>query len=311
MISRSTLIGALVVVELGIVGLAARAIAGDGNPLRFPEPSAPMVLPEGAQKQGRLDKTLPVGFTPRVLIDVHDVEVVIETSLQPTVRAVESLKTAGYVSGTIPPIVAQPTTEGMRISAGSSGDVFALFGSITRQLYLTVPPAAHVEILSSGRLDASGLRSKLIAHVEEGAIHVRDHRGDLDVATQSGRIELVDVQGSDIAANTHEGRLYLTRVGADRIDAHSNYGRIYAVDVRAVDGALSTHSGRISASFTRNSDATVAVRTKDGEVTVAGLPAQSKSDDNSYSIVTLGDGQGHFEVSTDEGAINISQGASV
>ena len=153
-----------------------------------------------------------------------------------------------------------------------------------------------------------GLRTKLIAHTPLGNLRVRDHRGDVDLSTGNGKIELVDVQGEDIAADTHEGRVYLTRVGADRIDAHSNYGRIYAVDVRAKNGALSTHSGRISATFTGNSDAKFVVNTRDGDVTVSGVPSsQAGSQGTTFQ---LGAGNGRFEVSTDNGPINVSQGAN-
>jgi hypothetical protein len=312
MISRSTLIGALVVAELGIVGLAAKAVAGDHMSLGHHSGGfgahRGFDFARAADAPVRFDKTFATGAAPHVVVDVHDVDVVIEGAAQPAVRAVETLHVAGYVSGTIAPIAAQPSPDGVRITAGGEG-AHVMIGDLTRLLRVTVPQGAQVEILSAGRIETAGLRAKLIAHTPSGDIHVRDHRGDLDVSSSSGKIDLVDVQGTDIAANTHDGRLYLTRVGADRIDAHSNYGRIYAVDVRAVDGALSTHSGRISASFTANSDATVAASTRDGNVTVSGLPSTSSG--SQARTVTLGTGRGHFEVSTDDGAVNISQGANV
>jgi len=308
MISRSTLIGALVVVELGIAGLATRAVAGShmGVDARFDGP--PVGFAASASRGAHVDKTLLTGAAPHVVIDVHDVDVVIAAGSQPVVHAVESLHVSGWVSGGVPPIAVQPTADGVRVTSGGEG-VHVFVGDVTRSLHVTVPEGSRVEVLSAGRIDASGLRAKLIAHSPDGSIHVRDHRGDLDVSSASGRIELIDVQGADIAANTHDGRLYFTRVGADRIDGHTNYGRIYAVDVRAVDGALSTHSGRISASFTGNSDATVAVSTRDGDVTVSGLPSTQSGSQG--RTVKLGTGRGHFEVSTDEGAVNISQGANV
>jgi Putative adhesin len=311
MISRSTLIGALVVVELGIVGMAVKAIAGDtattagssrSGPGHFWGFSSSIVVPE------RLDRTFPAGLTPHVVIDVHDADVAIDAAPQPVVHAVEDTSVAGYVSGSIPALTASGGPDGVRISAGSGG-VNVIVGEYSRKLRVTVPEGAHVEVLSAGRIDATGLRAKLIAHTPDGSIHVRDHRGDLDVSSDSGRIELVDVQGEDVAANTHDGRLYFTRVGAERINGHTNFGRIYAVDLRVKDGALNTHSGRISASFTANSDATVKVSTGDGKVTVAGLP--SAPDGTDKRTVQLGAGRGNFEVSTDEGAVNISQGANV
>jgi hypothetical protein len=308
MISRSTLIGALVVVELGIVGMAARSIAGDHTSIGPSKGHRHFGFMPSVAMPEQLDKTLAAGFAPHVVIDVHDVAVAIDTGPQPVVHAAEESSIAGYVTGTVPAITASTSPDGVRL-ASSGGGADVVLGEFSRKLRITVPANAQVEVLSAGRIDAAGLRAKLIAHTPDGSIHVRDHRGDVDVSSDSGRIELIDVQGDDIAANTHEGRLYFTRVGADRINGHSNYGRIYAVDLRVKDGALNTHSGRISASFTGSSDATVKVSTGDGNVTVAGLPSTQTSTDK--RTVQLGAGHGQFEVSTDEGAVNISQGANV
>jgi DUF4097 and DUF4098 domain-containing protein YvlB len=120
---------------------------------------------------------------------------------------------------------------------------------------------------------------------------------------------MTDVQGDDIAANTRDGRIYLTRVGADRIDGTSSSGRIVGVDVRAVNGALTTRDGRVILSFTGNSDATVNARTADGTVHVSGLTATQV--DQQRSVVRLGSARGLFEVSTDSGSITLTQGANV
>ncbi|MEA2718363.1 MAG: hypothetical protein QOJ39_227 [Candidatus Eremiobacteraeota bacterium] len=311
MISRSTLIGALVVVELGIVGMAAKAIAGDNpqfGPSRAFGHSGHFGFMRSTEVPNRLEKTLAAGATPHVVIDVHDADVVIDTGSQPVVHAAESTSVAGWVRGSVPALSASAGPDGVRI-VSSGGSMEVVIGEFSRKLRVTVPAGARVEVLSAGRIDAAGLRAKLIAHSPDGSVHVRDHRGDLDVSSDSGRIELIDVQGADIAANTHEGRLYFTRVSADKINAHTNFGRIYAVDLRVKDGALNTHSGRISASFTGDSDATVKVSTADGSVTVAGLPSADAGKDK--RTVQLGSGRGNFEVSTDEGAVNISQGANV
>ena len=315
MISRSTLIGALVVVELGIVGMAVRAIAGDS--VRTGPASAPIAkghhhfgFSPAVAMAGQLDKTLALGNAPHVVIDVQSIDVVIEGGPGPVVHAVESTSASGWVTGSPAPLAAETSPGGVRITAGEGG-VNVIMGEYAHSLHVAVPEGARVEILSAGRIDVKGLRAKLTAHSPDGSIHVRDHRGDLDVSSDSGRIELIDVQGADIAVNTHEGRLYFTRVGADKMNGHTNFGRIYAVDLRVKDGALNTHSGRISASFTGNSDATVKVSTGDGNVSVAGLPSTPAGTDNDKSTVQLGAGQGRFEVSTDEGAVNISQGANV
>ncbi len=305
MISRSTLVGALVVAELVIVSLAFAAFAPAGAPAM----SGPVAFgsTSWAREPGRLERTFVSGLAPHVILDVRGVDVTIETHAQPLVDASESLQTSGWVSGTIPPLAAQQSADGIRIVGGGDGPHF-VFGGYRHAVRIAVPALATVEVLSARNIDAAGMRAKLTAHTPEGDVRVRDHRGDLDVSSSDGKIELTDVQGDDIAANTHDGRLYLTRVDGRRIDAHTNFGRIYAVDVTAQDGALSTHFGRISASFTGRSDSTVAVSTRNKRVSVSGLPSEALG--SRAQTVRLGAGRGRFEVSTDDGAVNISEGAS-
>ncbi|GAC1573156.1 MAG: hypothetical protein NVS3B7_04270 [Candidatus Elarobacter sp.] len=308
MISRSTLIGALVVVELGIVGMAAKAIAGDaaGMGFGFPAASPSFAAPFTRTYQA----TFPSGARPHVVIDVHDLDVVVQSNAAATMRVVEVLQKSGYVRGTFAHVSAEQTSDGLRIASSGADGEHMVIGSLTHQLTLVVPPGARVEVLSGGRIEAGGLRAKFIAHVEDGAIHLTNHRGDVDVSTASGRIYLTDVQGTDIAASTHEGRLYLTRIGAERIDAHTNFGNVFATDVRAVDGALTTKSGRIALSLAGNSDVTVTAQAGDGEtVSVSGIA--STGDDDQKRIVRLGSGRGHFEVSTPDDSIAITQGANV
>jgi hypothetical protein len=306
MISRTTVIGALVVAELAIVGMAAQAIAGDGPrfaPLNgaFGNHTATVVV----------DKDFLTGPIPHVVVDVGDAHVIVQAGSSASVHVVGTTSRHGWASGDVAKFVAVQTPDGVRITARSAGgDHGAVsWGWVDRSVQITVPPSAQVEVATAERVDASGLRAKFIAHITEGPIYVRDHRGDVDVSCATGRIVLTDVQGSDIAANTRDGRLLFTRVGADRIDATTNNGRIAAVDLRAVDGALLTHDGHVSVSFTGDTDATVNVHTDDGKIHAAGLSATAVA--GGQSTVTLGSGRGRFEVSSGDGSITLTHGASV
>ena len=316
MISRSTLVGALVVVELAIVGMAAKAIAGDAGapsiqPFGFGHHHIGLFGRDGAPVTKPLDKTFRSGVAPHVVIDVHDVDVYVSTSPETGVHVVETVQTSGYVSGTFAALTAEPIADGLRIGSSGGSSVHVMIGSVDRALRLIVPAAAQVEIVSGGRVEVSGLRAKFIAHVEDGAIHVTNQRGDVDVSTGDGRIYLTDVQSADIAATTHSGRLYFTRVGAERLDAHTNCGRIYATDIRAVDGALTTKDGRVSVSLAGNSDATVTAKIQDSDdkITVSGLSATDEG--TNTRTVRLGSGRGHFEIGSDNGSVNITQGANL
>ena len=310
MISRSTLIAALVVVELAIVGLGASAL-GIGHALPTPVPIAfTPGLPSapGIGTTTPIDRTFMTGPSPRVQVDIPGIDVTVETGNVLTVHVIETITRRGWVSGKPVPLTAEQTPEGIRVRAAGTGGVFAIFGAYSHTLRVIVPPAARVELATESNIEASGLRAKLIAHTSDGWIHVRDHDGDLDVNTDDGRIELVDVTGSAIDAVAHDGRIYMTRVGADRLVAHSDSGRIVGTGIRAVDGGLTTRDGRILVEFTTSSDATAQVHTDDGEIRVSGFGSQDTG--ANHRTVTLGEGRGHFEISTGDGPITITQGAN-
>lgn len=302
MLSRSTIIGALVVVELAIIGMAAGAIAGVPSPAGFAFP--PLAFRHGANLSSTtLNRTLVTGPSPHVVIDVHDLDLAIETAEAPAVKVIETKSSIGFVTDDSAPVV-QQTADGVRVHGENASDM-GVFG---RTLHLTVPPGARLEIISAGDIDADGLRAKLIARSVNGVISISNHRGDLDLSATAGRIVLTNVEGSDIAANTREGRLLFRRVSADRLDASSDGHYIEAVDLRVVDGALTTRSGHVDVSFTGDSDATVNAHTDDGRVHVRGLP--TSDDSRSASVVHLGSGRGHFDVSTGDGSITITRGAT-
>jgi hypothetical protein len=310
MISRSTLIGALVVVELAIVGLAARAVGAGAGPPSYPAPARNVAWSGGSS--ALLDRTIPTGPSPVVVVDVHDVDVTIETAAAPSVRAYDTTQRWGFVSGgSLPAVTLERTADGVRVSAPeNAGTVHLVFGGWGRRLHLTVPPTAQVRVVSGGSIDASGLRAPFVAHVADDSISVRDQRGDVDVSTNDGRIELDDVQGGRIEASTNDGRLVLTQIVANQLDASTDDGRIQAHDIRAVDGTVSTKNGRVTMGFADGSDAVVTLHTADGKITVDGI-ARSDSDGDHAQTVQLGSGRGHFAVSTGDGSITVTQGATV
>jgi putative adhesin len=308
MISRSTVVGGLVVVELAIAGLAVGAVASPilAPPLFFGPPTA--AVERTAAGQTLLDKSFAAGTSPRVVVDLPAIPVIVEAGTTPAVRVVETLVRRGWVTGTPSRLTAEQTPDGVRIHNLDVGELNAIFGDVEHTVRVTVPAGAHVELATGDNITASGLRAKLVAHTHDGRVRVSDHEGDLDVATESGRVELTDVHGGAIDAVSHDGRIYLTRVGAERLAVHSDSGRIIGNGVRAVDGGLTTADGRIEVSFTASSDATATVRTSDGHVRVSGFPTVGDGDD--HSTVRLGSGRGHFEVTTESGHISITQGAN-
>jgi Putative adhesin len=311
MISRPTLIGVLVVVELAIVGAAFHALGGSGPSARSAWSFPATRVAQAAGAPGALDRTFTTGPAPHVTLNVEDLQVAVEAVPGAAVRVVESVHRSGWVSGTILPVRAERTPDGVRITVASGGSGFSI-GSFERALRLTVPPGANVEIVSSSRVDATGLRAPLSVHASDGSIHVRDHRGTLDLQTNDGRIELIDVQGPSVLAQSRDGSLALTRVSADRLEARTEDGRITADAIRLVDGALTTHDGRVRVGYTPDSEATVDVHTGDGRITIPYDSTTGGQDgDAHHRTVRLGSGRGRFEVSSGDGSISITQGAQV
>lgn len=307
MISRSTVIGGLIVVELAIAGAAVGVFATPimAPPLFFGHPAAPV----SAGAVTLLNKSFIAGPAPHVVVAMPGIPVTVEVGASPTVQVTETLVRRGWVVGTPSRLDAERTPDGVRIHNLDVGELNALlFGSVDHSLRVTVPPGARVELATEDTITVRGLRAKLVAHTRDGRINVTDHQGDLDVATDSGRIYLTDVQGTAIDAVSHDGRIYLTRVGADRLAVHSDSGRIIGTGVRAADGGLTTADGRIEVSFTASSDATASVRSHDGRITVTGFPFTS--DGKERGTARLGEGRGHFEVSTGNGHVTIAQGAN-
>jgi len=310
MISRPTIIAALVVVELAIVGAAAEAV-GLGQllptPFTIASPNLEAIGGSGSSTGAPLDRAFVTGPAPRVVVDVRDVDVTVEAGAGHAVRVSETLAVHGFVSGKVPPLIVEQTPDGVHVSSPESDSMHMMMGSVTHSLRMVVPPEARVELATAGTIYVSGLRAKLIAHTSDGALRVHDHQGDLDVSTNDGRLELVDVHGDAIDAVDHDGRIYLTRVGADRLVAHSDSGRIVADGIRAVDGGLTTSDGRVLVSFAADSNATADVSATD-EIKVSGFASVDQGPHR--RIVTLGAGHGHFEISTEDGFITITQGAN-
>lgn len=305
MVSRSTVLAALVVAELVVLGVAAKAVAGDSFG------SSPLGLagaPYRSALEAPFDRNFVTGPSPHVVVDVRGASVVVRTAGAPLVHVAERVRRWGWIKPEVLPVSGESTADGVRITGGPKQMHF-VFGSLSHQIEITAPASARVEIVNAQSVETTGLRAKLVAHVADGAIHINDHRGDVDVSTGSGRITMLDVQGSDIAANTRDGRIYFTRVGADRIDASSGSGRIVGVDVRATNGALTTRDGRIVISFAANSDASVRAHTADGKIEVSGL--RTSRGEDGKQLITLGEGHGTFDLSTADGNIILTQGANV
>ena len=299
MISRSTLIGALVVVELAIIGVAAKAISGDA-------PAASFNWTNGWSRSSntvtsRLNKTFVTGAAPRVVLDVDNADVTVQAGVANTVHVDGTMSVSHRHGGVEPALDAMRTTDGVRVAVESG----LTYGNVQRQVRITVPPDAQVEVASAASVVANGLRAKFIARLHDGDVRISNHRGDIDVSTSSGDIDLLDAQGTAFMLHADDGAVKLTSSGADHVDARTGSGAISAVDLRAVNGALQSGDGAIDVSFAPESDAVVNLHTSDGSI--KGVTA---TDGTAARSVHLGSGRGQFVISTVDGSITITPGAT-
>jgi len=314
MLSRSTVVGALVVAELAVVGLAVRSLGFGSGPdrphvqmaMQMPDMTMPVMsmasaaVPAGGTVLGNGERTFATGPAPHVVVALeNDARLIVRAADSGSVRVTLDLTKEGWPARPPIPLTADATADGVRVAmaAPPSGVSFSM-GGYDRTITIEVPPNARVEISSAeGRVSTSGLQAPVRVRADDGTIEIRDQHGDVD-------------------ARTSDGRIVLANVDADRLVAHSADGSIDANNVRLADGELTTDSGHVEVSASSASDSVVAIHTDDGSVRIAsGLSSENHSssddDDRQSRTVTLGSARGKFTIATSDGHVSLSQGAKV
>jgi hypothetical protein len=304
MISRSTIIFALVVVELAILGMAAKAVSSGatwGPHMSFAGPAwvfrhrhrTPIETPP-------IEKTFQTGAIPHVVLDVDSTDVKIEGADVGAVHVAGEQRIYSREGSVRATLTAVQTVDGVQVSAesGITNDDFE------RSVVITVPRGARVEIAHARAVSVTGLAAKLVVRVDNHDVRIADHHGDLDVQTGDGAIVVTNAQGGTFSLHTDNGSLKLASSGADHLDAGTDSGSISAGGLRVVDGSIKSDSGSIKVIFASDSDAAVNLQSDSGSIHGAG-----GGDDTSHSL-QLGSGRGRFQISTDSGSIHVTPGAS-
>src|SRR5260370_3268671 len=151
MIPRSTVLGGLIVVELGIVGAAASALPGGGMSGHYGTPNVEFGNARNAMASTPLDRTFVTGPAPRVVVDVQDVHVTVETGGSPSVHVVETVSAHGFMSGRPDAVVAEQTPDGVRVRSTGDGSLHVMIGGFNHELRLVVPPTPRVQLATGGR----------------------------------------------------------------------------------------------------------------------------------------------------------------
>ncbi len=301
---RWAIIAGLGVVELWILGLIVRSIAGGHSAGVMPGAAMSAPQPAGAMR------TFQVGAAPSVVIDDEDALVNVTVRSGTTVLVDE--RVAHGWSHTQALSVEQ-TADGVRISQASGG-LGLMFGSPARRLDVVVPPQARLEVVNAGSTTLTGLRADARVHSDDGSVTVTDHRGELVVTTDNGRIELHDVIAAAVEAATDNGRISLDRVRADKVSVRSDSGRVEVSDSLLRAGKISTDDGRVELGLQAQSDVTVNAQTASGRVSAqAPLTIATAAGDDAEAprTIRVGDGAGSLEVHSDSGSIDVRSAGSM
>ena len=158
MISRSTVLGGLIVVELAIVGAAASALTGGGMSGHYGTPNVEFGNSFGGLHNARaamastpLDRTFVTGPAPRVVVDVQDVHVTVETGGSPSVHVVETVSAHGFMSGRPDAVVAEQTPDGVRVRSTGDGSLHVMIGGFNHELRLVVPATARLQLANGNK----------------------------------------------------------------------------------------------------------------------------------------------------------------
>jgi hypothetical protein len=297
MMSRTTLIAVLVVLELAIIGEMFVAFRGDQ-----PTPwSAQQAFAQGLSGtrvvEGGPHQLFDVGAHPALTVDIGYADLTIQTSSAPQIDVSVSKSFDFGPFRNNQPITAQKNGETVHIAAA---DPSGFTMGDNRMVTVLVPAGTQVTVVAAGDITATGLRAEASFN-----------------SVGNGSVTLEDFNAPALHVTSSDGRITLRQIATARLDVRSDDGRVEGSGLQLRDGSVESHDGRVNLAFAPGSNTVIHAEASDGKIRVSGLstvgPAQtSKSDDDDDSdantqTVRIGDGDGRLDVRANDGNINLSQ----
>jgi hypothetical protein len=297
MISRSTLIAALVVVELAIIGEMFVAFRGD-QPPAWPMQGTEAEAASGPNLiEGGAHMIFDGGAHPALTVNIGyaDLTVLTGSSSQIDVSVSKSTDFGPFRSKA--PITARKEGDTTLVMT-TPGEGWTMGDN--RMVTVVVPPATHVTIVKAGDIDVTGLRG-------EASIK----------AVGMGSISVEDYDGPALRVEASNGRISLNRIIAARIDVVSSDGRIEGTALQVRDGSIESSDGRVTLGFAPGTDTLVTAEVSDGKIRLSGLESASPAethkssddddDDSTTQSVRIGAGTGRLDVRSSDGNIELRQ----
>jgi DUF4097 and DUF4098 domain-containing protein YvlB len=139
----------------------------------------------------------------------------------------------------------------------------------------------------------------------QGEISLEKARGRIEVRSYNRGIRMVDVSG-DITAEAINGEITMERIDSSNVDVSTVNGEISYEGPIKDNGTyrLTTHNGLVELVMTERTNATVTVRTYNGNFR-SSLPIRFSDPDARRRTVTLGNGSAHVDLETFNGLIAV------
>ena len=293
MISRGTILVAILVGELAIVGTAIAAVRGDQFGSSFAPPALTQLTRGSHLIEGGPHQIFDVGSHPSLTVDIDYADLTILSGKASQIDVSLSPSRDFGIFRSKAPISAHQDGQTVRVSAAT---VRGLTTGDNRMVTVVVPNGTKVTVIHAGNITADGLRAEAsFASMGNGFIRVEDY------------------DGPALRLSASRGPIIMHAVAAERLDASARDDRVDGTALRVHDGTIES-GDRVTLGFAAGTNTVVNADTDDGKITATGLPAgsaadarKSDDDDASSQTVRVGNGNGSLDVHTSDGNINLIQ----
>jgi hypothetical protein len=290
-ISRGSILAAIVVAELAIVGTAIVAVRGDQIGPSFAPPAFAQFTHGSHLIEGGPHQLFYVRPHPSLTVDIGYADLTIQSGKAGQIDVSVSPSPDFGIFRSKEPISATKDGQTVRITTPSQHGITT---GDNRMVTVVVPEGTSVSVVHAGDIRASGLRAEAsFSTVGNGFIRIEDYDGPALHLTAS------------------RGSVTMHAVAAQHLEVSARDDRIEGTGLRVHDGSIEG-GDRVTLGFAPGTNTVVNADTDDGRITATGLNAtaagkKGDDDDSSSQTVRVGAGNGSLDVHTSDGNINLVQ----
>jgi hypothetical protein len=293
MLSRGTILAAILVAELAIVGTAIVAVRGDQIGPSFAPPAFAQLTQGSHLIEGGPHQIFDVGPNPSLTVNIGYADLTILSGKAKQIDVSVSPSPDYGLFRSKAPITANEDGQTVRVGTVEHG----LTTGDNRMVTVVVPDGTKVTVLHAGDIKASGLRA-------EASFTSRGN----------GFIKIEDYDGPALHLTAPNGPIIMHAVAVERLDASARNDRVEATALRVHDGSIES-GDRVTLGFATGTNTVVNADTDDGKITTTGFSdgasvagtKKNDDDDSSSQTVRVGTGNGSLDVHTNDGNIHLVQ----